>query len=41
MSIEQEIQQHGKRLRIINSRDVSDFYVDADTLEYMENLLKK
>ncbi|MBD2813848.1 L-tyrosine/L-tryptophan isonitrile synthase family protein [Xenorhabdus sp. Flor] len=41
MSIEQEIQQHGKRLRIINSRGVSDFYIDTDTLEGMEDLLSK
>ncbi|MDE9496547.1 L-tyrosine/L-tryptophan isonitrile synthase family protein [Xenorhabdus bovienii] len=41
MSIEQEIHQHGKRLRIINNRGVSDFYVDADILENMAVLLHK
>ncbi|MBD2815772.1 L-tyrosine/L-tryptophan isonitrile synthase family protein [Xenorhabdus sp. Flor] len=33
MNIEQEIHQHGKRLRITNNHGVSDFYIDADTLE--------
>ncbi|SFU38486.1 L-tyrosine/L-tryptophan isonitrile synthase family protein [Xenorhabdus koppenhoeferi] len=41
MSIEQEIHQHGKRMRIINHRGVSDFYVDADTLENMTTLLQE
>ncbi|SFN88913.1 L-tyrosine/L-tryptophan isonitrile synthase family protein [Xenorhabdus japonica] len=41
MSIEQEIHQHGKRLRVINDRGVSDFYVDVDTLENMANFLQK
>ncbi|PHM69339.1 L-tyrosine/L-tryptophan isonitrile synthase family protein [Xenorhabdus sp. KJ12.1] len=39
MKIEQEIHQHDKRVRIVNSKGVSDFYMDSDILENISDLL--